>query len=123
VSQRITDGAQTSQRAEILAASTALRKASVLFAENISVGTIVLLSDSQYVVGAMTEWVFRWKENGWKNAAGKAVENKREFQELDELIEQVEEDHGLAVRFWLVRREDNARADELAKAACASSEV
>ncbi|KAJ7286775.1 ribonuclease H-like domain-containing protein [Mycena rebaudengoi] len=104
-SQRITDGgAQTSQRAEILAATTALRKA------------IVLLTDSQYVVGAMTEWVFGWKDNAWKNTKGKTVENK-EFQELDALIEQLEED-GLDVKFWLVGREHNEKADELAKAAC-----
>ncbi|KAJ7763091.1 ribonuclease H-like domain-containing protein [Mycena olivaceomarginata] len=111
-------GTQTSQRAEILAAIKALRKASTLFADVPSVGCIVLLCDSQYVVGAMTEWIFAWKENGWKNANGGRVENKADFEELDTVIEALEED-GLDVKFWLVGREHNEDADRLAKAACA----
>ncbi|KAJ7763182.1 ribonuclease H-like domain-containing protein [Mycena maculata] len=110
-------GAQTSQRAEIIAATKVLRKASALLQDVITIGCVVLLSDSQYVVGAMTEWIFAWKENGWKDARGGPVQNKAEFQELDALIEQLEED-GLDVKVWLVGRENNAQADELAKAAC-----
>ncbi|KAJ7457289.1 ribonuclease H-like domain-containing protein [Mycena galericulata] len=110
-------GTQTSQRAEILAATKALQKVSVLLENDFGVGCIVLLSDSQYVVGAMTEWVFGWKENGWKNANGGPVQNKAEFQALDAAIEKLEED-GLDVKFWLVGREHNSQADELAKAAC-----
>ncbi|KAJ6619995.1 ribonuclease H-like domain-containing protein [Mycena sp. CBHHK59/15] len=110
-------GPQTNQRAEILAATKALRKASNLLEDVISVSKIVLLCDSKYVVGAMTEWVFAWKENGWKNAKGGQVENKADFQELDAAIEKLEED-GLDVKFWLVGRENNAQADQLAKAAC-----
>jgi ribonuclease HI len=111
-------GTQTSQRAEILAAIKALRKPSTLFADVPSIGCIVLLCDSQYVVGAMTEWIFAWKENGWKNANGGGVENKADFEELDTVIEALEED-GLDVKFWLVGREHNEDADRLAKAACA----
>ncbi|KAJ6483582.1 ribonuclease H-like domain-containing protein [Mycena vitilis] len=110
-------GLQTSQRAEVLAATNALRKAATLLEDVTSVGCIVLLCDSQYVVGAMTEWIFAWKDNGWKNANGGRVENKADFQELDTIIEQLEED-GLDVKFWLVAREHNAEADRLAKAAC-----
>ncbi|KAF9017298.1 ribonuclease H-like protein [Hymenopellis radicata] len=112
------DGVQTSQRAEILAAIKALKKVSLLLQNVFSVNTIVLLSDSQYVVGAMTEWIFAWKENGWRNANGGVVENKADFQKLDQLIETLEED-GLDVKFWKVGRENNVHADELAKAACA----
>ncbi|KAK7052584.1 ribonuclease H-like protein [Favolaschia claudopus] len=114
---RSISGVQTSQRAEILAAIRALRKAKTLLQDDTSVGAIVLLCDSQYVVGAMTEWIFGWKENGWKNANKKPVENKVDFEELDALIEELEED-GLDVKFWLVGREDNVHADQLAKAAC-----
>ncbi|KAJ6551944.1 ribonuclease H-like domain-containing protein [Mycena capillaripes] len=111
-------GTQTSQRAEILAATKALHRASTLLENVMGVGCIVLLCDFKYVVGAMTEWIFAWKENGWKNANGGRVENKVDFQELDELIERLVED-GLDVKFWLVGREDNLQADRLAKAACA----
>ncbi|KAJ7143842.1 ribonuclease H-like domain-containing protein [Mycena epipterygia] len=111
-------GNQTSQRAEILAATKALRKALTLLENVTSVGKIVLLCDSQYVVGAMTQWVFAWKDNGWKNANGGPVENKDDFKELDATIEQLEEE-GLDVLFWLVGRENNTEADQLAKTACA----
>ncbi|KAJ7227230.1 ribonuclease H-like domain-containing protein [Mycena pura] len=110
-------GPQTSQRAEILAATGALRKAHALFQEDTSVGSVVLLCDSQYVVGAMTEWIFAWKDRGWRNAHGEPVENQADFRELEKVIEDLEED-GLDVKFWLVGREHNAQADRLAKAAC-----
>ncbi|KAJ7770767.1 ribonuclease H-like domain-containing protein [Mycena metata] len=93
-------------RAEILAATKALRKASAFLENVMSVGSIVLLSDSKYVVGAMTEWIFAWKDNGWKNAKGGPVENKADFKALDALIEKLEED-GLDVKFWHVGREHN----------------
>ena len=102
-------GTQTSQRAEIIAAIKALRKAATLFENVITIGKIVLLSDSNYVVSAMTDWIYTWKENGWKNANGRPVENKADFEELDAVIEQLEED-GLDVNFWLVGREHNAEA-------------
>ncbi len=60
----------------------------------------------------MTEWVFAWKENGWRNANGGAVENKADFQALGQLIEMLEED-GLHVKFWKVGRESNIHADAL----------
>ncbi|KAJ7606632.1 ribonuclease H-like domain-containing protein, partial [Roridomyces roridus] len=110
-------GTQTSQRAEILAATKALQQASLLLRDVLTVGKVVLICDSQYVVGAMTEWVFGWQDNGWKNAAGKPVQNKAEFQALDKLIESLQED-GLDVEFWLVGRGDNTQADELARGAC-----
>ncbi|KAJ7474862.1 ribonuclease H-like domain-containing protein [Mycena latifolia] len=110
-------GTQTNQRAEILAATKALRKASTLLKDVFTVSKIVLMTDSKYVIGAMTEWVFAWKDNGWKNTNGGPVENKADFKELDTLIEDLAED-GLAVEFWFVGREHNAQADQLAKAAC-----
>jgi len=110
-------GSQTSQRAELLGAIKALHKAATLLENVTSVDCIVLLSDSKYVVGAMTEWIFAWKENGWKNANGGRVENKAEFEELDAVIERLEED-GLDIKFWLVGREHNVHADQLAKASC-----
>ncbi|KAJ7929606.1 hypothetical protein B0H13DRAFT_2310529 [Mycena leptocephala] len=64
-------------------------------------GCIVLLCDSKYVVGAMTEWIFAWKDNGWKNANGGRVENKADFQELDTVIERLEEMALMSSFGWL----------------------
>ncbi len=35
----------------------------------------------------MTEWIHRWKKNGWKSASGQPVKNKSDIVELDELLQ------------------------------------
>jgi ribonuclease HI len=37
--------------------------------------SVVLDSDSRYVVQGITEWLPRWKAKGWRRADGKPVEN------------------------------------------------
>lgn len=108
---------QTNQRAEIRAAVRALEAAKLLLLDVISVRRVVLVCDSHYVVQGMTEYVFRWLENGWKTAGGRTVVNAPDFRELNELIEKLEEE-GINIEFWKVGREDNTQADSLAKAAC-----
>jgi ribonuclease HI len=44
----------------------------------------VVLSDSQYLVKGMTEWLPKWKANGWK-ASGKPLKNQPQWAELDRL--------------------------------------
>ena len=36
---------------------------------------VILYTDSQYVVQAMTKWLANWKARGWRKADGKPVEN------------------------------------------------
>ncbi|KAJ7929613.1 ribonuclease H-like domain-containing protein, partial [Mycena leptocephala] len=83
-------GPQTSQRAEIYPRPKLCKGLNSAGGRD-QRGCIVLLCDSKYVVGAMTEWIFAWKDNGWKNANGGRVENKADFQELDTVIERLEE--------------------------------
>ncbi|MBV8029884.1 MAG: ribonuclease HI [Betaproteobacteria bacterium] len=42
-------------------------------------------TDSQYVQKGISEWVRKWKRNGWKTADRKAVKNDDLWRELDEL--------------------------------------
>ncbi len=42
-------------------------------------------TDSQYVHKGISEWVRKWKRNGWKTADRKAVKNDDLWKELDEL--------------------------------------
>jgi len=109
---------QTSQRAELQAAIHAIEKARNVFSEDPYVHRIVIVSDSKYLVLAMTSWIHSWKKNGWKDQNGKHVVNKRKFQKLDRLITGIQNDYGFLVQFCHVDREDNQGADELAKAAC-----
>ncbi|MFA5791949.1 MAG: ribonuclease HI [Candidatus Paceibacterota bacterium] len=46
---------------------------------------IEIVSDSKYVILGITEWIFNWERNGWRNAAKKPVLNRELWEELYEL--------------------------------------
>ena len=49
-------------------------------------GTAVeVVTDSEYVMKGITEWIGRWKRNGWRTAGGKPVRNRELWQNLDRL--------------------------------------
>ena len=50
-------------------------------------GWFEIISDSQYVVSGITEWMHKWKENGFRNAKNKPIENMDLWTELNSLIE------------------------------------
>jgi len=52
-----------------------------------SIGQIEIFCDSKYVILGITEWIFNWQKNNWRNAAKKPVLNKELWQELFELTE------------------------------------
>ena len=74
-----------------------------------------LVTDSQYVMKGITEWMVNWKRRGWTTADRKPVKNADLWRELDELCGRHE------VRWEWVRGHQghpgNERADELARAA------
>jgi len=49
---------------------------------------IEIFSDSKYVILGITEWIFNWQKNNWRNAAKKPVLNKELWVELHKLAEQ-----------------------------------
>ena len=76
---------------------------------------VILHTDSQYVKGGITGWIFGWKRNGWKTADKKPVKNVDLWQALDEAIRR----HEIEWR-WVkghAGNEMNDRADELAREA------
>ena len=46
---------------------------------------IQIFTDSKYVKSGITEWIHKWKKNGWKTADKKDVKNKDLWKELDKL--------------------------------------
>jgi ribonuclease HI len=46
---------------------------------------VEIVSDSKYVILGITEWIFNWQKNNWRNAAKKPVLNQELWQELFEL--------------------------------------
>lgn len=70
---------QTNQRAELTAAVMALKAVS-------KPAQVDLISDSQYVVKGINEWIAGWKARGWKTASKKPVENVDLWLEVDHLL-------------------------------------
>ena len=46
---------------------------------------ITIYTDSTYVKNGITEWIKRWKKNGWKGANKKPINNKDLWIKLDNL--------------------------------------
>ncbi len=49
-------------------------------------GDIEIFSDSKYVIHGITDWIFNWQKNNWRNAAKKPVLNKELWIELYDLV-------------------------------------
>lgn len=45
---------------------------------------VTLTTDSQYVRQGITQWIAKWKKNGWKTAAKQPVKNVDLWQALDQ---------------------------------------
>jgi ribonuclease HI len=74
-----------------------------------------VVTDSEYLSKGITSWLRGWKRNGWVTAAGSAVKNLEQWQELDWLLE-----HRPTRTEWVkghAGHEENERCDELARAA------
>jgi len=73
-----------------------------------------LYLDSQYVRQGITEWISRWKANGWRTSAKQPVKNAELWQELDALVSAA----GHRIRWHWVKghagHPGNERADALA---------
>ena len=48
--------------------------------------TIILHTDSTYVMKGITEWIGGWKARGWRTAAKEPVKNVDLWKRLDELV-------------------------------------
>ena len=48
--------------------------------------SVILTTDSQYVKNGITQWLFEWKQRGWKTANKKQVKNIDLWQRLDAAV-------------------------------------
>ncbi|PQE32176.1 ribonuclease H1 protein [Rutstroemia sp. NJR-2017a WRK4] len=87
------DPPATNQRAEItaiiLALNIALDKYEQLdYCPKVDV---TIYSDSKYVVNCMTEWIYGWLQNDWKNSRGFEVVNRDLIEEANDLDDRLRE--------------------------------
>lgn len=96
----------TNNRMELLAAIHALEAL-----ERPSKLTVV--TDSAYVKGGITSWLFSWKKNNWRTSTRKPVKNEDLWRRLDEAASR----HDVTWE-WVkghAGHPENERADELAR--------
>jgi ribonuclease HI len=72
----------TNNRMELMAVISALKYVSTKVT---NIDGLTVHTDSQYVEKGMTEWIIRWKRNGWKASDRKPVKNLDLWQKLDSL--------------------------------------
>ncbi|KAL1836235.1 hypothetical protein VTJ49DRAFT_5407 [Mycothermus thermophilus] len=113
------DAPQTSNRAELRAVIAALR---CHFWPSKGFHTVVIATDSEYVVEGSTAWVKKWVKNGWKTSSKEPVKNKDLWEVLLGEVEKYDE-RGVAIEFWRIPREWNTVADAAAKEAAAEDYV
>ena len=105
----VVDGAAvTNNRMELRAVLEAL--------EGLPAGEQVeVISDSRYVVDALSRWIHGWRRTGWRTAAGEPVLNRDLIEAIDARAS------ALQVRYAWVRGHDghavNEVVDQLAQAA------
>jgi len=77
--------------------------------------SVELVTDSNYLKHGITEWIHKWKMNGWRTGGKQAVANQDLWHELDELASK--HDVKWAWTKGHASHADNNRCDELAQAA------
>ncbi|TQV90937.1 ribonuclease H1 [Cordyceps javanica] len=118
------DALQSSNRAELRAVIAALR---LRYWPGEGFKTVVVATDSEYVVEGSTRWAKAWARNGWRTRGtnghnGAVVKNKDLWEALLGEFERAKE-NGLSIQFWKIPREWNMLADEGAKKAAAKEEA
>ena len=115
---------QTNQSAEIYSAIYALHVARAIIkerwirwplpADGHVFSHVLLMMDSSYVVRAITEWIRKWRVNGFRNSRGEPIANMKALVALDTEVRRLFEEHLIIVQFWHVPRIHNVGADWLA---------
>jgi len=100
--------ATTNNRMEMMAAIEALKSLK-------KPSQVTIHTDSRYLMDGATQWMRKWKANGWKTAGKQPVKN----EDLWRALEEAAAPHQVAWR-WVKGHSDhveNARADALARGA------
>ena len=110
VEKEITGGeiATTNNRMELLAVINGLRALKTS-------SRVTIHTDSRYVMDGATQWLKRWKANGWKTSDRKPVRNDDLWRDLEDAASRHEVDWR-----WVRGHADhveNERADALARGA------
>jgi ribonuclease HI len=77
--------------------------------------TVEVVSDSRYVVDALSRWIHGWRRKGWRTAAGEPVLNRDLIEAVDARARE------LSVRWSWVRGHDGHAVNEIVDALAQSA--
>ncbi|KAL2720879.1 ribonuclease H1-like isoform X1 [Vespula squamosa] len=78
-------GRATNNMAEIQAVTVAARQAKKAGITKLKINT-----DSKFLINCITNWMPKWKRNGWKTATNKPVINKTELLEMEAALKSLD---------------------------------
>ena len=114
------DGPQTLHRAELRGAIAALQYRNW---NSEGFRSLVIATNSDYVVRGATEWAWKWEKNGWKNQHDSSpVANRGLWEKLMKEVRKLES-IGVEPKFWYISAEWNEAAVEMAIAGTQRQDV
>lgn len=130
-SRQLFDSPNTNQKAELHAAIDALtilngELRSQYINNNFVSTTVILYSDSAYMINGITDWINGWRNNGWLNAKREPVANQELWIALDHCVEALRMNN-ILIKWTKVKGHSgnagNELVDLLAKNAMQAKEV
>jgi ribonuclease HI len=88
----------TNNQCELLAIQRAL-EAVRMFAYALKDQTVVIVSDSQYSLNCITEWLEGWKTADWHLASGEPVKNPEIIKAIDAILTDIEDNTRVTLEF------------------------
>ena len=82
---------------------------------------VEIVTDSEYMKNGITQWILKWKRNGWKTASKQPVKNQDLWERLD--AQTARHDTHWVWTKGHASHADNNRADELATRAARGESV
>lgn len=79
------DPKTTNNRMELTAALKALEVVFLKLKKE-KIKSVLIFTDSVYVIRGITQWIFGWKNRGWKTAEGQEVSNQDLWIQLSEIV-------------------------------------
>ena len=110
----------TSNRAELRAVIAALQflqveKINEKFGDPVWLSSLVIATDSTYVVEGATKWCNSWESNGWIKSNGKPAINQDLWKLLLKRCRVLQRERCRQISFWHIPRDENETADSVAK--------
>lgn len=109
VYQYVEDGDTTNNRMEMKAIIWALKHYGVKLSDSIFTIPPTVYSDSSYAVNTFTDWIFGWRNKGWRKANNQEPENMDLLKEFIDLY-----DDGLRIDLRKVKGHAGNKYNEIA---------